>query len=65
MKDVRCKECNRKLAVASYTEIQIKCPRCGTLNHQKANEPPNGSTKSAVSGGKDGKPNHSLDRRQT
>ncbi|WP_073673012.1 Com family DNA-binding transcriptional regulator [Pseudomonas aeruginosa] len=37
MQDIRCGQCDRKLAAASgYTEIQIKCPRCRTLNHLKA-----------------------------
>nr|WP_235567269.1 Com family DNA-binding transcriptional regulator [Lysobacter sp. Root604] len=34
---IRCGECARLLAkAASYAELQIKCPRCGTLNHMKA-----------------------------
>jgi len=34
---IRCGECARLLAKAAhYAELQIKCPRCGTLNHLKA-----------------------------
>ncbi|WP_318646592.1 Com family DNA-binding transcriptional regulator [Pseudomonas sp. Pdm06] len=37
MQEIRCGECHRKLAtVRSFTELQIKCPRCRTLNHLKA-----------------------------
>lgn len=37
MKEIRCGGCNRLLArVGQYDQIQIKCPRCGTLNHLKA-----------------------------
>lgn len=34
--DIRCGQCHRKLATGRYIELQIKCPRCGTLNHLKA-----------------------------
>ncbi|WP_144403277.1 Com family DNA-binding transcriptional regulator [Pseudomonas sp. StFLB209] len=37
LKDCRCGKCNRLLArVGGFTELQIKCSRCGTLNHVKA-----------------------------
>lgn len=36
MKEVRCGRCGRKLAEASFIELQIKCPRCGAFNHLKA-----------------------------
>ncbi|MBI6854185.1 Com family DNA-binding transcriptional regulator [Pseudomonas cichorii] len=37
LKDCRCNKCKRLLArLGEYTELQIKCPRCGTLNHVKA-----------------------------
>ncbi|WP_299834687.1 Com family DNA-binding transcriptional regulator [Pseudomonas sp.] len=37
LKDCRCGKCKRLLArVGNYTELQIKCSRCGTLNHLKA-----------------------------
>lgn len=37
MQDIRCGQCRRKLAAASgFIELQIKCPRCRTLNHLKA-----------------------------
>lgn len=29
--DIRCGQCCRKLATGHYIELQIKCPRCGTL----------------------------------
>ncbi|MHC8340706.1 Com family DNA-binding transcriptional regulator [Pseudomonas sp. HLT2-19-2] len=37
LKDCRCGHCKRLLArVGEYSELQIKCSRCGTLNHVKA-----------------------------
>ncbi|MDD1016890.1 Com family DNA-binding transcriptional regulator [Pseudomonas rubra] len=37
LKDFRCGNCNRLLArMGEHTELQIKCSRCGTLNHVKA-----------------------------
>ncbi|MGX4728718.1 Com family DNA-binding transcriptional regulator [Pseudomonas corrugata] len=40
LKDFRCGRCKRLLArMGENTELQIKCARCGTLNHVKAVEP--------------------------
>ncbi|MEX5552293.1 Com family DNA-binding transcriptional regulator [Pseudomonas pergaminensis] len=37
LKEIRCGNCNRLLArTGEFTELQIKCSRCGTLNHVKA-----------------------------
>ncbi|MDD2046122.1 Com family DNA-binding transcriptional regulator [Pseudomonas putida] len=37
LKEFRCGKCKRLLArVGGFTELQIKCSRCGTLNHVKA-----------------------------
>ncbi|MBM9486940.1 Com family DNA-binding transcriptional regulator [Pseudomonas sp. ICBG1301] len=37
LKEFRCGHCKRLLArVGGVTELQIKCVRCGTLNHVKA-----------------------------
>ncbi|EDY0381417.1 Com family DNA-binding transcriptional regulator [Salmonella enterica] len=30
--DVRCRHCNKLLARASFDFIEVKCPRCKTLN---------------------------------
>ncbi|MGZ0702487.1 Com family DNA-binding transcriptional regulator [Pseudomonas piscis] len=36
LKECRCGHCKRLLArVGEFTELQIKCSRCGTLNHVK------------------------------
>lgn len=32
MEIVRCGKCSKLLAKADYVQIEIKCPRCGTLN---------------------------------
>ncbi|PBP71947.1 Com family DNA-binding transcriptional regulator [Pseudomonas syringae] len=37
LKDFRCGQCKRLLSrMGEKTELQIKCSRCGTLNHVKA-----------------------------
>ncbi|WP_447926957.1 Com family DNA-binding transcriptional regulator [Vreelandella sp. EE27] len=57
--EIRCKQCNRKLAMASdYQFIEIQCPRCRHLNQQRAtsSKPPKETPR--------GYPNHSLDGRQ-
>ncbi|MBD9512743.1 Com family DNA-binding transcriptional regulator [Pseudomonas sp. PDM22] len=37
LNDFRCGSCSRLLArVGEYTQIQVKCVRCGALNHLKA-----------------------------
>jgi len=33
METIRCGKCHRLLAKAQGGVIEIKCPRCGTLNH--------------------------------
>ncbi|EOG3189526.1 Com family DNA-binding transcriptional regulator, partial [Salmonella enterica] len=30
--NVRCRHCNKLLARASFDFIEVKCPRCKTLN---------------------------------
>ncbi|WP_455914070.1 Com family DNA-binding transcriptional regulator [Pseudomonas syringae] len=40
LKDCRCGKCKRLLArIGEMTELQIKCSRCGTLNHVRATCP--------------------------
>ncbi|KAA5846884.1 Com family DNA-binding transcriptional regulator [Pseudomonas chlororaphis] len=40
LKDCRCGHCKRLLArIGEYAELQIKCSRCGTLNHVRATSP--------------------------
>ncbi|WLI07972.1 Com family DNA-binding transcriptional regulator [Pseudomonas sp. FP597] len=37
LNEFRCGNCKRLLArMGGFTELQIKCSRCGTLNHVKA-----------------------------
>ena len=40
MKEIRCRNCNKKLAEADFRRLVIKCPRCGAMNTLKAVEPP-------------------------
>lgn len=30
--DIRCGACSRKLGHGQFEHLEIKCPRCGTLN---------------------------------
>jgi phage FluMu protein Com len=32
MTEVRCKKCNRLLFKGKVDDIEIKCPKCGTIN---------------------------------
>ena len=37
LKELRCGNCKKLLArTGEFTELQIKCSRCATLNHAKA-----------------------------
>ncbi|WP_374349190.1 Com family DNA-binding transcriptional regulator [Chitinimonas sp.] len=36
MNEIRCGHCQRLLARAVFSKIEIKCPRCGTFNIQSA-----------------------------
>ncbi|MCF5142022.1 Com family DNA-binding transcriptional regulator [Pseudomonas edaphica] len=37
LKELRCGNCKKLLArIGEVTELQIKCSRCGALNHVKA-----------------------------
>jgi len=36
LEEIRCGQCVRKLAAGAYTWLEIKCPRCGTLNVLRA-----------------------------
>jgi phage FluMu protein Com len=47
MIEVRCGDCGRLLAKASFSRIEIKCPRCKTLNSLKAIEPQTQAPESA------------------
>ncbi|ENB4453071.1 Com family DNA-binding transcriptional regulator [Escherichia albertii] len=41
MQNIRCKNCYKLLARASFHHIEIKCPRCKSLNQiTRAIEPP-------------------------
>ena len=39
VEEIRCSNCNKKLAEADYRRLAIKCPRCGVMNTLKATEP--------------------------
>ncbi|WP_429016037.1 Com family DNA-binding transcriptional regulator [Comamonas sp. 4034] len=39
MQEVRCANCKRKLAVGVFQQLEIKCPRCGTLNSLRVEHP--------------------------
>lgn len=39
MQEIRCGQCQRKLAEASYVRLIIKCPRCRAINDLRAERP--------------------------
>jgi len=61
MNEIRCRSCNRLLAKAKYQQIEIKCPRCKTLNIKKANEPLTKAHISAKVEAENGKTNRTVD----
>jgi phage FluMu protein Com len=36
MQELRCGACRKKLGAGIFIEIQIKCPRCKTMNYLRA-----------------------------
>lgn len=38
--EIRCGACRRKLGEGTYQALTIKCPRCGAMNHLRAESPP-------------------------
>ncbi|MBQ0714188.1 MAG: Com family DNA-binding transcriptional regulator [Paraperlucidibaca sp.] len=66
LNDVRCGSCSRLLAKASrFDEIQIKCPRCGTLNNLKAMSLLAAPMSATSQEQHHGPTHHPVDRRQT
>lgn len=49
-KEIRCGHCNKLLGKGTARDLEIKCPRCGTLNHVRdiipCSEPPEGREES-------------------
>lgn len=39
MENVRCGKCCKLLAKAEAAVLEIKCPRCGTLNNVRVSHP--------------------------
>ncbi|MGS5089081.1 Com family DNA-binding transcriptional regulator [Hydrogenophaga sp. A37] len=39
MNEIRCGGCHKKLGEGLYTALKIKCPRCGDMNHLRAESP--------------------------
>jgi len=39
MDEIRCGACGKKLGDGIYQTLQIKCPRCRTLNFLRAQSP--------------------------
>ncbi|WP_083460629.1 Com family DNA-binding transcriptional regulator [Gulbenkiania mobilis] len=64
--DIRCGQCDRKLASGRYLELIIKCPRCRAMNHLKAESLPTERPGAPQPGECDGhQSNHPLAGRQT
>lgn len=39
MEEIRCGVCRKKLGEGIFAQLIIKCPRCGALNHLRAESP--------------------------
>lgn len=39
LKEIRCGHCNKLLGKGSAHDLEIKCTRCGTLNHVRDASP--------------------------
>ncbi|SMH62542.1 zinc finger domain-containing protein [Azospirillum agricola] len=39
MEEIRCGSCRRLLARGTAEMLEIKCPRCGTMNHVRVMNP--------------------------
>lgn len=39
MQEIRCCQCSKKLAVGEYVRLDIKCPRCKTMNYMRTVSP--------------------------
>ncbi|WP_363317780.1 Com family DNA-binding transcriptional regulator [uncultured Amphritea sp.] len=58
MQDIRCQHCNKLLAKAIYTLIEIKCPRCGCITERTLSP-------IDMKGKYHGEASHPVDRRKT
>ncbi len=38
-REIRCGHCNRLLGKGTARDLEIKCPRCGALNHVRDTSP--------------------------
>jgi phage FluMu protein Com len=39
MQEIRCGQCNKKLAEGVFSRLSIKCSRCHTINHFEGHAP--------------------------
>ncbi|MGQ0710349.1 MAG: Com family DNA-binding transcriptional regulator [Rhodoferax sp.] len=63
-KEIRCGQCQRKLATGHYIELTIKCPRCRAVNHLRAASPTPERPRAPLQGEPDGRQSdHPLARR--
>ncbi|WP_307188843.1 Com family DNA-binding transcriptional regulator [Massilia sp. NR 4-1] len=64
MQDIRCGSCNKKLGAGEFLRLEIKCPRCGTLNSLRAMSPQPERHRAPDQENHDPITNYSLDGRQ-
>ncbi|WP_420904479.1 Com family DNA-binding transcriptional regulator [Candidatus Magnetaquiglobus chichijimensis] len=51
LEELRCGQCGRLLAKGAGTRVEIKCPKCKTLNHFSGQEPRQTERQRALSSG--------------
>ncbi|WP_211452634.1 Com family DNA-binding transcriptional regulator [Collimonas antrihumi] len=40
MQEIRCGNCHKKLGVGTFQQLNMKCPRCKTMNNLRATSTP-------------------------
>ncbi|WP_084403969.1 Com family DNA-binding transcriptional regulator [Marinobacterium litorale] len=64
MQEIRCSKCQKLLAKAQFLALEIKCPRCNTMNSLRVLNPAPERQRAPIKEMKHGKAHHPVDRRQ-
>ncbi|MFZ6748501.1 Com family DNA-binding transcriptional regulator [Undibacterium sp. Ren11W] len=64
MQEIRCGNCHKKLGEGDYRRLNIKCPRCRTLNMLSAESATPERPGASLEAINNDKPHHPLVRRQ-
>ncbi|MDO8654177.1 MAG: Com family DNA-binding transcriptional regulator [Undibacterium sp.] len=64
MQDIRCGNCHKKLAEGEYRRLNIKCPRCSTLNQLSAASATPERLRAPIEANSNDESHHPMARRQ-